>query len=131
MTKVNTHVIPTTIKCGKYSPPQKFSLCSFPVNPQPRLWPRKPLICFLWLWIRFVFTRDSSKWNHILSSVLYLASVTPHVFEIHSCCCVFLLITEYYLLYGHNTIIFSIHFLLDNRFLFIDLISWDLAKLAH
>ena len=100
------------------------------------LWPREPLICFLSPWIRFVVhflnPRDSAKWNRIVSTLLHPASV--HVFEIHPSWCVYQWFVPCYcwivsVVWAHYNIF--IHLLMDNWFLFIDLISWDLAKLAH
>lgn len=66
--------------------PQRFS-CSSQTTTPVHSQPRQLLTCLQSLQVRFVLSRVSFKWTHIVCPLLCLASLVQHcVFEIHQCC---------------------------------------------
>lgn len=52
----------------------------------PTLCLRQPLLYFLSLWVSFVFSRISYKWNHIIHTLLCLACFAQcKAFDVHPC----------------------------------------------
>lgn len=89
-------VTTTQIRIQKFPSPSKVPLPPFQLIavPIPKI---KPLFWLLLLLIIFNFSWTLYKWNHIVCTILCLASFTYHnSFEIHPFCVIFLIIWPFY-----------------------------------